>query len=208
MQDTAPKRRAARPALFALLAAGLVALGGCTAFDTRPDAAPASAQSASSSLRDQLNDGYSKLYATADGLSQVDRIFYVKIESDPVQRVVENVTGYSGELATRLEQLRGDFPALAIDHDNTPPIIEAAEQAQKQATLKRFAPVVGTAGVAFERGLLIRLLGAVDQQHYLAETLAEREPDTALSQIMASAAERYAGFYEQIDALLIERFYR
>ncbi|GAB3672948.1 hypothetical protein [Salinisphaera aquimarina] len=200
-----------RPAhLPGLLIAMMIALSGCSTLGSGSlGSSPASSSvAAQPSVRDRLNDDYSELYSTADGLSQVDRIFYVKIESDDVQHVVRDITDYSGQLAQRMTTLTGEFPALAIDHDNTPPIIQAAHDAQKKATLKRFAPVVGDTGKVFERGILIRLLGAVDQQHYLAATLAEREPDAALAKIMANVSKRYAGFYEEIDTLLKKRFYR
>lgn len=188
----------------------LIALGGCASLDeghTSNTSVPAFT-SGSQSARDRLNDGYSDLYSSAQGLAQVDKIFYVKIESDDVQRVVEDVTYYSGRLAQRLTSLSADFPALALDRQTTPPLLKAADEAQKKATLKRFAPIVGTSGKAFERGILIRLLGAVDKLHYLAATLAQREPDPALSEIMAGTGTQYADFYDEIDALLNKRFYR
>ena len=187
-----------------------IALGGCANLgDGQGSTASHPAFNAGpQSARDHLNDGYSDLYSSAQGLAQVDKIFYVKIESDDVQRVVEDVTHYSGQLAQRMEQLRRDFPALALDRQTTPPLLKAADKAQKKGTLKRFAPVVGTSGKAFERGLLIRLLGGVDKLHYLAATLAQREPNPALSRIMTNASARYAGFYDEIGALLNKRFYR
>ena len=42
----------------------------------------------------------------------------------------------------------------------------------------------------------------------MAATLAEREPNPALSKIMANASDRFAGFYDEIDTLLKARFYR
>ena len=190
-----------------------VTLNGCAMLDRGagkdPDMAPpAQSKTADNALRDRLNAGYSDLYSNVDGLSQVDKIFYVKVESDDVEKVVTDVTDYCGELARRLESLTADYPALDIKREIDPPIIKAARDAQKKATLKRFAPVVGDSGTAFERGLLIRLLGAVDQQHYMAATLAEREPEPGLSKIMANAADRFADFYEEIDSLLKARFYR
>ncbi|MES1924191.1 hypothetical protein [Salinisphaera sp. T31B1] len=202
-------RRLRLIAMPLLLVVGLAsALSGCATLAGQDRSNTGRAQAGVESPRDQLNDGYSDLYSSASALAEVDKLFYVKVESDDVQRVVEDVTGYSAQLAERLKSLTADFPALALDRTVDPPIIKAARDAQKKATLKRFAPVVGDTGKAFERGLLIRLLGAVDQQHYMAATLAEREPVPALSRIMASAAQRYAGFYDEIDTLLNERFYR
>ncbi|WP_353221768.1 hypothetical protein [Salinisphaera sp. C84B14] len=191
----------------------MATLNGCAALDRDTGKAPETATHDQSntqgkSLRDQLNAGYSDLYSNVDGLSQVDKIFYVKLESDDVEKVVTEVTDYCGELAARMEGLTADYPALDIERKIDPPIIKAARDAQKKATLERFAPVVGDSGTAFERGLLIRLLGAMDQQRYMAATLAEREPDPGLSKIMANAADRFAGFYEDIDTLLKARFYR
>ena len=209
----APARKRFVPAHLLVGLLVIVTLNGCAMLDRGagkdPDTAPpAQSKTADNALRDRLNAGYSDLYSNVDGLSQVDKIFYVKVESDDVEKVVTDVTGYCGELARRLESLTADYPALDIKREIDPPIIKAARDAQKKATLKRFAPVVGDSGTAFERGLLIRLLGAVDQQHYMAATLAEREPEPGLSKIMANAADRFADFYEEIDSLLKARFYR
>jgi len=202
-------RRPGTLCMAMLLAVTMLTASGCATLGSDRDAsAEPPFTAAGASARDQLNDGYSDLYATADALSQVDRIFYVKFESDAVQRVVQDITQYNGQLAKRLSALTSDFPALDIGRQTAPPIIRAAREAQKKATLKRFAPVVGASGAAFERGILIRLLGAVDQQHYIAATLAAREPVPALSKIMGHAADRYAGLYDEIDTLLKARFYR
>ena len=204
--ENAQARPAALPGLLVMILT--IALSGCSTLGADGAAVSASSGAETPSARDQLNNGYSDLYSTAKSLSQVDRVFYFKIESDDVQRVVEDLTHYNGELAERLQGLGQSFPALDLQRQVDPPIINAARKAQRKATLKRFAPVAGASGKVFERGLLIRLLGAADQQHYLAATLAEREPNAALSEIMANAGKRYAGFYDEIDALLIKRFYR
>ena len=191
-----------------LMTVAMIALSGCSTLGADAAGTSSSRHAEAQSERDRLNDGYSDLYSTAASLAKTDQIFYFKIESDDVERVVETMTDYSGELAGRLESLTEEFPALDLQRQVDPPIINAAREAQRKATVKRFAPVVGDSGKVFERGLLIRLLGAADQQHYLAATLAEREPNPALTKIMAHAGERYAEFYEEIDALLVERFYR
>lgn len=197
--------------LVCLLSTGL---SGCAVLHhgssaTAEDAAPtASGSTAAETPRQQLNDGYSSLYSQLQGLSKVDDVFYVKVESDDVQQVVEDVTDYSGQLAGRLVALSGQFPALDIHRVTTPPIIQAVHKAQRDGTLKKFAPVVGQSGKVFERGLLIRLLGAVDQQRYLTQVIAEREPDPALKKIMQNASGRFGQLFDEINHLLNVRFYR
>ncbi|MES1952171.1 hypothetical protein S4A8_15004 [Salinisphaera sp. S4-8] len=198
-----------RPTIPPVLLAAvlLLLLSGCAVLDRQGDkSSPADGET--QSTRAQLNAGYSDLYSNASGLAKVDTLLYVKFESDDVERVVTEMTDYCAALAQRLEALAADYPALDLHQQVDPPIIKAARDAQKKANLKRFAPVVGDSGTAFERGLLIRLLGAADQQHYMAATLAEREPNPALSKIMAETGERFAGFYDEIDRLLKARFYR
>ncbi|WP_233543980.1 hypothetical protein [Salinisphaera sp. Q1T1-3] len=163
---------------------------------------------ANESRRDKLNDGYSALHKQLRGLSQVDRIFYVKIESDDVQNVVGDLTDYSGQLADRLEKLAEQFPAMNLKRTTTPPIIDDAHTAQRNGTLKRFAPLVGQSGAAFERGVLLRLLGVADQERYLTQVLAEQEPNPALSKIMQDASTHFADLFDEINALLDKRFYR
>lgn len=204
------RRQSARVAIAVLLVAA--ALGGCAVLDTHdPGSSPAARPpfaAAHESRRDQLNDGYSDLYSNVKGLSKLDKFLVVKSESADVERVVHDVTGYSGQLADRLQKLTHDFPALALDRPTTPPLIKAAHKAEKKALIKRYAPIVGDSGKAFERGLLIRLLVIVDQQRFLAQTLARREPDPALSKIMAGVATHFGALYDEIDALLKKRFYR
>ncbi|MDA3919807.1 MAG: hypothetical protein PF501_03845 [Salinisphaera sp.] len=148
------------------------------------------------------------LYTQLDGLSKVNEILYVKVESDDVQRVVDDFAGYSGRLGKRLTTLSKQFPALDIHRDHTPAILKAAYEAQKKGLLKMFAPVVGASGKVFERGLLIRLLVAADEERYLTEELGEREPDPVLSEIMQHASQRFVGLSNEINALLKKRFYK
>lgn len=190
-----------------------LALSGCAVLNhgssVAADAAPtAPGSTASETPREQLNDGYSSLYSQLKGVSKVDEVFYVKIESDDVQHVVEDVTDYSGQLAQRLVKLSGEFPALDIHRVTTPPIIKAVHAAQREGTLKRFAPLVGQSGKAFERGLLIRLLGVVDLQRYLTQVIAERESDPALKEVMQNASSHFARLFKEINHLLNKRFYR
>ena len=199
------------PSVAGVLAASLLA--GCAHFQGQKPAAAdiaptARGSTADESPREQLNDGYSSLYSQLGGLSEVDKIFYVKVESDDVQHVVEDVTDYSGQLAQRLETLSGQFPALDIHRVTTPPIIKATHTAQRKGTLKMLAPVVGESGKVFERDLLVRLLGAVDLQRYLTQVIAEREPDPALRQVMQNASQHFGQLYDEINALLTRRFYR
>lgn len=197
---------------YVVVALAATMLSGCAVLhgsNTSADAAPtARGATGDESAREQLNDGYSSLYTQLNGLSQVDKIFYVKVESDDVQHVVEHVTDYSGQLAQRLETLSDQFPALDIHRVTTPPIIKAVHKAQRKGTLKMLAPVVGESGKAFDRDLLIRLLGAVDLQRYLTQVIAEREPDPALAQVMQNASHRFGQLYDEINTLLTRRFYR
>ncbi|MES1955053.1 hypothetical protein [Salinisphaera hydrothermalis] len=187
-------------------------LGGCALIGTHDADASNAARppfaAGQESARDQLNDGYSDLYSNVKGLSKIDKFLLVKNESADVEKVVHDVTDYSGQLADRLQKLTHDFPALALDRPTTPPLIKAAHAAEKKALIKRYAPIVGDSGKTFERGLLIRLLVIVDQQRFLAQTLARRESDPALSKIMSGAATRFGALYNEIDALLKKRFYR
>lgn len=72
-----------------------IVLGGCTTVGDHngESTSPPSFTAGERSARENLNDGYSDLYASAQGPAKVDKMFYVKIESDDVQRVVEDVTG-------------------------------------------------------------------------------------------------------------------
>lgn len=190
----------------------LVAVTGCAALPggdgPQASGSVGTNSEAGETRRDQLDDGYSALYSQLDGIAQVDKILYAKVESDDVQRVVEDVTGYCGQLAERLVTLSDQFPALDIRRDYMSPVIKAALEAQKKGTLKTFAPVVGKSGKVFERGLLIRLLGAVDQPRYLTQVLADQEPNAALRQIMQNASQHFAGLFDEINDLLTKRFYR
>lgn len=203
--------------LLLLGCVGTAGLGGCAAMSSQSgqgtsDVAhrgdPVGRVFAAESHRDRLNDGYSSLYSQLQGLSEVDKIFYVKIESDDVQHVVEDLTRESGALAKRLDHLTADYPALDIHRTTTPPIIQAAHKAQRNGTLKQFAPLVGQSGHTFERGLLIRLLGAADQQRYLTATLADEETDPALAEIMRNASTGFSRRFDEINALLKSQYYQ
>lgn len=158
-------------------------------------------------LRQELNEGYSLLYASVKSLSQTDKVFYVKLESDRVQRVMGGVSDYAGKFQADLERIAEDYPAISIKLDPLPEIEKRKRASVSKGTLKSLAPVGGKSGAAFERKLLLSASGALNQLMFQCQVMAAEEPERALRTVLRDAQARFAGLYEDVVVLLNEEYF-
>jgi len=154
-----------------------------------------------------LNEGYSMLYASASGLSNVDKAFLIKFESDATESVVTDASNYMGELAANLEQLATDYPSLRLDLQPLPAIERKKQSAATAARIKSFAPIVGRTGPNFERTLLLTLSGGLNQLRHLARVMAAEEREQNRQKLLENAEQRMDGLYNRMVKLLNDEYY-
>ena len=185
-----------------IVACAIVVTGGLGACALNPTAGPTQAPA----KRDNalLNDGYSLLYATVSGLRFSDDLLLVKFESDRLEKVIKDVSGYADTLKADLERVAKNYPAVRIDLKPLPEIEVEKRDAVNKDRLLSIAPVVGRSGPAFERTLLLSSSGALNQSQFLCQVMAEAEPDPNLKKLLLDAEKRFAGLYEEVVVLLNE----
>jgi hypothetical protein len=187
--------------------AGLV--GGCAADSTALQKADAQPQHKADpqDQRKILNEGYSSLYSELDNLSKVHLIFLVKSEAKPVNEVTTAVTEYADALKTTLDRVARDYPAVNIALDPVPVIEQRTRKAIAKDRLLSFAPVVGLTGESFDRRVLQTLEGLLNHLRFVAQALADEEPEPSLKQIATTAHNKLEQFYERVLDMLNEQYY-
>ncbi len=154
-----------------------------------------------------LNEGYSIFYSTLDGLSKFDMVFLVKSEAEAVNEVTTAVTEYADTLKATLERVAKDYPAVDIELDPLPVIEQRTRAGMTKDRIVSFAPVVGLTGESFDRRMLQALEGTLNNLRFMAEALADEEPEPSLKQIATTAHTRLEQLYQQVLAMLDEKYF-
>jgi hypothetical protein len=136
-----------------------------------------------------------------------DLIFLIKSESDPVDAVTTEATGYAEALKKTLEGVAKNYPAVNIELDPVPVIEKRTRDAVTKDRLLSLAPIVGLTGESFDRRMLQSLEGLLNQLRFMAEALADEEPEPSLKQIWATAHTQFERLYARVLDLLQERYY-
>jgi hypothetical protein len=201
-----------RNTMFTFLLAGLAA--GCThlgAGSKEPGAKTAADHAKAPELSKQrrvLSEGYSMLYKDASNLDLAELILYVKVESDPVDKIVTAVAEVGGELKKNLERIARDYPGVRIDLDPLPEMEKLKRAALAKDRARYFAPIVGHGGREYERTVLIGYVNGIDHERHLCKVMAEAEPDANLKKFLLDAEKRYDGVYDRVTALLNKEYFR
>lgn len=165
-------------------------------------------QDESQFTRQDLNEGYSLLYMAVGSLSSTDKAFYVKFESDAVEKVIGDTSDYAAKLQADLERISEDYPAVKIDLDPLPVMEKRKRAAISSDTLKSLAPIVGKSGPAFERKLLLSSAGALVQLEFQCQVMAMHEPVESLRAVLNDAQARFGELYEAQVKLLNEVYFK
>lgn len=160
----------------------------------------------SAQLRD-LNHGYGQLFDTASGLQHVNKILYVKFESNKVEAVIDDISEYSEVLAGQLKTLVKDYPALRIDDTGLSEMEARKRDAVNKDRIKSLAPVVGQTGKDFERTLLLTQSGALNQLRFLARVIQEEEKDENRRNFLKDVANHFDELYDRVVKLLHSEYF-
>jgi len=190
-------------------------VGGCAEVSTARREAEAQPQQRAESQQkadsqDQrriLNEGYSIFYSTLDGLSKFDLVFLVKSETKPVNEVTTAVTEYADTLKATLERVANDYPAVDIELDPLPVIEQRTRGGMTNDRIRSFAPIVGLTGESFDRRMLQALEGTLNNLRFMANALADEEPEPSLKQIATTAHTRLEQLYQRVLTMLDEKYF-
>lgn len=158
-------------------------------------------------VRQRLNPGYSLLYQEAQGLHKARWLLMFKDKTPALANLVGDTLGYYGDLANTLEDLPKAHRGMRIDLNPMPEIEGRAREAQGEAQFGKLRPIVGEAGLPFERDLLLLLRDALGEQKYLVAEMRKDEPDAALQTFLDETHRRLDALYERSDQLLQQRYF-
>lgn len=180
----------------------VVTLAACSQLSesTRP------AQNKSTS-RAQLSIGYSLLYQEADGLPKLQWLLMFKDKSSDMGQLTNELVKYYEQLAEDMRKLAKQYPAMRIDVTPMSEIESAERKAIGSDQAKDLAPLVGKAGVEFEREALLIFFDALNEQRHLAGVMLERETEPSLKKFLESTKIRLDAYHGKVGALLNRRYF-
>lgn len=158
--------------------------------------------------RQILSEGYSLLYTDASHVDLVNLVLYVKIESDPFEKVIKEIAGYGGELKADLERIARDYPGVRIDLEPLPEMEMRKRFAIGKDKAIQFSPLGGRSGTEYERSVLISMANALNHESHLARVMAEEEPDPGLKKFLLDTEQRYQALHELVMNLLIRDHFK
>jgi hypothetical protein len=173
----------------------------------RCDQLTAASSDAVSDKNRELSYSYGQLYRAASGLKHLKKIIYVKVESDAIERLVQDISAYGTELAQQLEQLDSDYPSLSIDDPGLPALEIKKRKAVVWDQLFTMAPIVGQTGKAFERTLLLSQLGLLNNLRFLAEVTREAEKNDSRKRFVQEVQSRFDSLYKRTARLLEQQHF-
>ena len=155
----------------------------------------------------ELSTAYAQLYNTADGLSGLDALLYVKFESDAVDHFVSGMADDMAALAEEIEAATEGVAWIDLEDQGLPAVeIEKRSKAQFDRGLG-LAPLVGRTGADFERTLLLTLSGGLNQSRYLVEVMLDREEHPARRELLIRAKTTFDRLYDADVDLLNARYF-
>ena len=158
--------------------------------------------------REIVNHGYGQLYQSATGLKQVNKLLYVKLESEAVEDVTDGMSRYCAKLAGDLEKLAEKDRDLRIDRTGLPTLAERARDSSNREQLKSLAPVVGSTGKDFERAYLLNHSGALNQMRHLARVTRAAERDRERKEFLRKVERDLDEQYRKVVKLLDAEYFR
>lgn len=192
--------------VFLLLTLLLVAVAHASDEDRKPCLSAQPDEAARQRLI--LNEGYSILRHDARTIAALRWLIFIKVESDPYEKLVTDAAEFGRELEDDLDRVAKDYPAVRIDLDPLPTMERRKRLATGVDKFFDIFPFTGRTGAAYERTVLISLSNGLNQERHLAHELAKEEPDAGLKRLMAETETKMNRLHEQAEDLLERRYYR
>lgn len=179
-----------------------VSLAACSHLTMAEKSAPAKA-----GTRAQLSIGYSLLYQEAEGIPKLKWILMFKEKSSEMAQVSTELVTYYQHLADTMLKLSKQHRAMRIDVEPMSPIESDTRKAIGADQAKDMAPLVGKAGLEFEREALLIFHDALNEQRHLVEVMLRLETDPALKEFLESTKAQLDERHSKVGKLLGRRYF-
>ncbi|MGH8128266.1 MAG: hypothetical protein ACRETC_07850 [Gammaproteobacteria bacterium] len=191
--------------VFSILCAALLC-AGCSSMGT-PRHEPDQSQAPSREIA-ILNHGYAMLYNRAQEFSKIDKLLYVKINTDAVGNFIDALGKYGDTMQKQLESLTRRYPSLSLK-DTGLPVIEAKKRSGvAHYYLMSMLPLVGKSGKAFDRTILQVQSEELNQARFYVRALISEERNDNRKQLLEGMKKRLDQFYKQVSTLLEKNYYQ
>jgi hypothetical protein len=162
---------------------------------------------ADKNARKQLSIGYSLLYQEADGISKLKWLLMFKDKPEEMGRITGDLIGYYQQLASIIEKLSKQYPAMRINVETMPEIEGDTRKAIGEDLAKDIAPLIGRNGVKFEREALLTLYDSLNEQRHLLGVMLRLESNPSLKNFLETTKAQLEERYAKIGALLDRRYF-
>jgi hypothetical protein len=157
--------------------------------------------------RAQLSIGYSLLYQEADGIPKLKWIFMFKDKPEEMGRLTNELVSYYQQLADTMQRLSKQYPAMRIDVAAMSEIEGDERKAIGEDLAKDFAPLIGKAGVPFDREALLMFYNTLNEQRHLTGVMVGLEAVPALRQFLETTKAQLEERYAKVGALLNRSYF-
>lgn len=154
-----------------------------------------------------LSQGYAQLHQMAGGLSHLNKVNYVKVESDTIEAMNESIASTAGWLKDQLEELAERYPSLDISDTGLPEIEKKKRRAIRWDRFADLAPIVGRTGKDYERTLLVTEIGLLNSVRFLLEVIAEEEKNEQRKALLTKARARFDDLFNRAVKLLEKHYF-
>jgi len=151
-----------------------------------------------------IAEGYSLLYGIASQQKEMKKLLLVKVESDPVDRMISDIADYTGELCAQLEDMARRYPALTIDTQFLPEVEVKSRESLTSATTATF---LKTSGREFERELLLKQRTALEQEQHIAKVMVGIETAEERRAFWRGVDKRFGELRSDLEALLRNTYF-
>jgi hypothetical protein len=171
--------------------------GGCAA--SKPQEPPRAAGEYRT-----IAQGYGLLYGIVSQQKDLKKLLLIKIESDPVDRVISAIADYAGELTTKLEDMAARYPALTVKTQFLP---EVEVKTRESIAAEAQDTFLSKSGKEFERELLLKQLSALEQEQHMAKVMVGIETAEERRAFWRQVEKRFGELRGDVDALLRRSYF-
>lgn len=151
-----------------------------------------------------IAEGYGLLYGITSQQKGLKKLLWMKLESDPLDRVISDIADYAGELSGQLEDMASRYPALTVHEQFLPPVEVKARRSIADALQDTF---LSTSGREFARELLLNQRSTLQQEQHLAKVMVEIETADERRAFWRRVDERFGGLRDELETLLRNEYF-
>jgi len=149
-------------------------------------------------------EGYGLLYGIVSQQKDLKKLLLIKIESDPVDRVISEIADYTGELTAKLEDMARRYPALTI-HTQFLPEVEV--KTRESITAEATDTFMSKKGKEFERELLLKQRSALEQEQNMAKVMVAIETSEERRSFWRQVEKRFGELRGDVETLLRQAYF-